>query len=162
MYVFILFLIDIQVSKQWRPWSDAADLGLHCLPMSHKRDAKLIWVKKLASLQMKRTAKTLITLGWCPGSSESSLCAQVISIFVLLRLIHIYVHIYTYIKVSFNILNKKETLHTFFHTFQLRNIIFRYCYVFCHLADIIHVLANSLICFRFPPTATCKELSHLD
>ena len=23
----------------------ASDLGLHCLPMSHKKDAKLIWVK---------------------------------------------------------------------------------------------------------------------
>ena len=23
----------------------AADLGLHCLPMSHKKDARLIWVK---------------------------------------------------------------------------------------------------------------------
>ena len=29
------------VSKQWRPRSDAADLGLHCLLMSHKRDARL-------------------------------------------------------------------------------------------------------------------------
>ena len=26
--------------------SVAFDLGLHCLPMSHKKDARLIWVKK--------------------------------------------------------------------------------------------------------------------
>ena len=26
------------------PRSAAADLGLHCLPMSHKKDARLIWV----------------------------------------------------------------------------------------------------------------------
>ena len=27
------------------PHCVASDLGLHCLPMSHKKDAKLIWVK---------------------------------------------------------------------------------------------------------------------
>ena len=27
------------------PHSAASDLGLHCLPMSHKKDARLIWVK---------------------------------------------------------------------------------------------------------------------
>ena len=46
--MFILFRIDIPVSKQWRPWSDAAFCGvwsgLHCLPMSQKWDARLIWV----------------------------------------------------------------------------------------------------------------------
>ena len=26
------------------PRSTASDLGLYCLPMSHKRDTKLIWV----------------------------------------------------------------------------------------------------------------------
>ena len=25
---------------------DSSDLGLHCLPMSHKKDTKLIWVDK--------------------------------------------------------------------------------------------------------------------
>ena len=28
------------------PPSVASDLGLHCLPMSHKKDARHIWVKK--------------------------------------------------------------------------------------------------------------------
>ena len=28
------------------PRSAASGLGLHCLPMSHKKDARLIWVKK--------------------------------------------------------------------------------------------------------------------
>ena len=27
------------------PYSVASDLGLHCLPMSHKKDARHIWVK---------------------------------------------------------------------------------------------------------------------
>ena len=27
------------------PPSAASDLGLRCLPMSHKKDARLIWVK---------------------------------------------------------------------------------------------------------------------
>ena len=26
------------------PRSEASDLGLHCLPMSHKKDSRLIWV----------------------------------------------------------------------------------------------------------------------
>ena len=38
-HFFFIFVIEIDVSKQWRPLSDAAqsavsDLGLHCLPMS--------------------------------------------------------------------------------------------------------------------------------
>ena len=28
------------------PRSAASDLGLHCLPMSHKKDARLIWVNE--------------------------------------------------------------------------------------------------------------------
>ena len=46
-FIFVLFQIEIPVSKQWIPWSDAAfsDLGLHCLLMSQKWDARLIWVK---------------------------------------------------------------------------------------------------------------------
>ena len=30
------------------PRSAASGLGLHCLDMSHKKDARLIWVKSLA------------------------------------------------------------------------------------------------------------------
>ena len=30
------------------PQSAASDLGLHCLPMSHKKDARLIWVNPIA------------------------------------------------------------------------------------------------------------------
>ena len=29
------------------PHSVASDLGLHSLPMSHKKDARIIWVKKV-------------------------------------------------------------------------------------------------------------------
>ena len=32
----------------------AADLGLHCFPMSYKKDAKLIWVEQLSSGDMGR------------------------------------------------------------------------------------------------------------
>ena len=28
------------------------DLGLHCLPMSHRKDARLIWVKHLPKSQI--------------------------------------------------------------------------------------------------------------
>ena len=46
--ISILFLIEISVSKQFRPdhtrRSAASDLGLHCLPRFQERDARLIWV----------------------------------------------------------------------------------------------------------------------
>ena len=32
------------------PRSVASDLGLHCLPMSHKKDAMLVWVKEILEL----------------------------------------------------------------------------------------------------------------
>ena len=45
-FIFIQVLIEIYASKQWRPYSDAhsveSDLGQHCLPMSHKKDARNI------------------------------------------------------------------------------------------------------------------------
>ena len=49
-FIFIQILIEHSVSKQWRHRSDTAvcvsDLTLKCLPMSHKKDARLIWVKE--------------------------------------------------------------------------------------------------------------------
>ena len=50
LFHFISFRIEIPVSKQCRPWTDARSaasvLGLHCLPRSPKRDARLIWVNR--------------------------------------------------------------------------------------------------------------------
>ena len=34
------------VDPDQTPRSAASDLGLHCLPMSQKRDARLIWVNE--------------------------------------------------------------------------------------------------------------------
>ena len=47
VFIFIIFLLEIPVSKQCWPWSRsvASDLGLHCLPMFQKWDFRLIWVK---------------------------------------------------------------------------------------------------------------------
>ena len=48
-FIFIQILIENYASKQWRLRSDAAffasNLGLHYLHMSHKKDARHIWVK---------------------------------------------------------------------------------------------------------------------
>ena len=44
-FIFILFFISISVSKQC---SATSDLGLHCLPMSEKRDDRLIWVSNIS------------------------------------------------------------------------------------------------------------------
>ena len=45
-FIFIQILIEYSANKQWRPdqmpRSLACDLGLHYLPMSHKKDARLI------------------------------------------------------------------------------------------------------------------------
>ena len=43
------------------PHSVASDLGLHCLPMSHKKDARHIWVKNanifFISLEFQKCGK---------------------------------------------------------------------------------------------------------
>ena len=50
-FIFIQNLREHSVSEQWRadqmPLSAASDLGLHCLPMYHKKDARLMWVNIL-------------------------------------------------------------------------------------------------------------------
>ena len=43
-FIFIQLIIEYSVSKQLRPCSVASDLGLHRLPMSHRKGARLIWV----------------------------------------------------------------------------------------------------------------------
>ena len=45
--MFISFFDEIHVSHGMAPRFAASHLGLpvSCLPMSHKKDAKLIWVK---------------------------------------------------------------------------------------------------------------------
>ena len=47
-FIFILFQIDNPVTNSedldQTPRSVESDLGLHCLPMSQKWDARLIWV----------------------------------------------------------------------------------------------------------------------
>ena len=59
-YSSLLFKILIEnfVSKQWNPdqtsRSATSDLGLHCLPLSHKKDAKLIWVESITNYEMDR------------------------------------------------------------------------------------------------------------
>ena len=39
------------------PHSVASDLGLHCLPMSHKKDARHIWVKNAIILLSHKTSR---------------------------------------------------------------------------------------------------------
>ena len=40
-----MFLLANSEDPDQTPRSAASDLGLHCLPMSQKWDARLIWVK---------------------------------------------------------------------------------------------------------------------
>ena len=52
-FTYIEILIEHTVSNSEDPdqipHSAASDLGLHYLPMSHKKDARLIWVKITSS-----------------------------------------------------------------------------------------------------------------
>ena len=41
------------------PHSVASDLGLHCLPMSHKKDARHIWVKNAIILLSHKNFRNL-------------------------------------------------------------------------------------------------------
>ena len=56
--IFIQILIENPILKQWRPdqmpHSAASDLGLHCLSMSHKKEAKLIRLEIIDLLQVLR------------------------------------------------------------------------------------------------------------
>ena len=56
-FLFFQVLKETSVSKQWITLSDAAyiaasDLVLHCLPMSLKKDATLIWVNIVDTIQL--------------------------------------------------------------------------------------------------------------
>ena len=42
------------------PHSAASDLGLHCLPMSHKKDARFIWVKCVGNRFMFYSENTFL------------------------------------------------------------------------------------------------------
>ena len=46
LFTFFSNLIKHSVSKGDPDQSVASDLGLNCLPMSHKLDARLLWVNK--------------------------------------------------------------------------------------------------------------------
>ena len=43
-FIFIQILIEHSVSNDQTPQNAASYLDLHCLPMSHKKNARLIWV----------------------------------------------------------------------------------------------------------------------
>ena len=40
-----------RIAPDGTPRLAASDLGLFCLPMSHKKDARLIWVKKTSNVK---------------------------------------------------------------------------------------------------------------
>ena len=52
-FIVILLLIENSVCKQCRP-DQTSDLGLHCLPMSQKWDARLILVNSAMSVRLTR------------------------------------------------------------------------------------------------------------
>ena len=58
-FYFISFRIDVPVSKQWRPWSAASDLDLHCLHTSQNWNARLIVL--FLSFQADRPGQTVQT-----------------------------------------------------------------------------------------------------
>ena len=63
IFIFIQILIEQSVSKQGdpdqTPRSVASDLGLHCLSVPHKKDARLIklWVKAFSVRSFHRMEK---------------------------------------------------------------------------------------------------------
>ena len=71
IFIFIQILKEHSVSKRGdtdqTPLSAPSDLGLHCLPLSHKKDAILIWVKKFFKHFVGAVFKLLvkcISLNW--------------------------------------------------------------------------------------------------
>ena len=65
-FIFVLFLIEIHANSEdpdQAHRSPASTLGLHCLPMSHKRDARHIWVKVKHLIKMEQHEKEIFKLG---------------------------------------------------------------------------------------------------
>ena len=59
IFIFIQVLIENYASKHsgdpdQTPYSVVSDLALHCLPMSHKKRARHIWVKNVIILLLIR------------------------------------------------------------------------------------------------------------
>ena len=48
------FMSVDRIAPDWTPRFAASVLGLFCLPMSHKKDAMLIWVKDLRMPKIHR------------------------------------------------------------------------------------------------------------
>ena len=63
LFHFYVILTENPLSKQCRPWSDARDLGLHCLPRSQTRDTRIIWVKPTKHTKNENTKTHTLTLG---------------------------------------------------------------------------------------------------
>ena len=56
----MVFFIFIQISiTNSGNWSGVSDLGLHCLPLSHKKDARLKWVKRTFSVRYFKKSSNL-------------------------------------------------------------------------------------------------------
>ena len=52
--VFFIFIKKANIGDpNQTPHSVVSDLGLNCLPMSHKKDARLIWVKTAYCMILK-------------------------------------------------------------------------------------------------------------
>ena len=54
-FILFHFSMKIKIANRMAPYGTprfASHLGLFCLPMFHKKDARLIWVKGLSELAM--------------------------------------------------------------------------------------------------------------
>ena len=60
-FIFIQILVEHHVASSKNPvqtpCSATSDMGFHCLPMSDKQDARLIWVKNYVSLDLEPILK---------------------------------------------------------------------------------------------------------
>ena len=86
-----------------RPWTDASavsDLGLHCLPMSQKWDARHIWVKQrcalFAAISVFRTyfilqADSILLLLQLPVQNKENDTINIV-LFKFTQYLHEYVH----------------------------------------------------------------------
>ena len=52
------FMSANRIAPDGRPRSVASHLGIFCLPMSHKKDARLIWVKRYIITHLADIANT--------------------------------------------------------------------------------------------------------
>ena len=164
------FFDEFHVSKQNGPRWDAPDsaashLGLFCLPMSNKKDARLIWVNNIAVWPTFELLTGLTTRSLCQlcllNFSNPSISGSMARLWFWL-------HQFLVITYLFNICNLSICNFSFFvsragfwcwlYQFLVIAYFFAFCFLSCILAVIPSTKTNHVLLLRTTVVESYAEL----